>query len=106
MSRACLGDVSVVSRSCLCLFLVMSRCCLGVVSVLSRFVKKISAKTEDLLHHLNLKQKSPHFTKSATKSAPQVQAFEENCNQKCKPLKKVEAKVQAFEKSAIKSSSL
>ena len=28
--------LSVVSRSCLCLFLVMSRCCFGVVSVMSR----------------------------------------------------------------------
>ena len=27
--------LSVVSRSCLCLFLVMSRCCFGVVSVMS-----------------------------------------------------------------------
>ena len=28
--------LSVVSRFCLCLFLVMSRCCFGVVSVMSR----------------------------------------------------------------------
>ena len=27
MSRCGFGDVSVMSRSCLCLFLVMSRCC-------------------------------------------------------------------------------
>ena len=29
MSRCGFGDVSVMSRSCLCLVLVMSRCCFG-----------------------------------------------------------------------------
>ena len=29
MSRCCFGDVSVMSRSCLCLFLLMSPCCFG-----------------------------------------------------------------------------
>ena len=58
--------------------------------------KKFPAKTEDLLHHLNLKQKSPHFTKK--------------CNQKCTSSaslrRKLQSKVQAFEKSRSKSASL
>ena len=32
--------LSVVSRSCLCLFLVMSRCCFGVVSVMSPLMSR------------------------------------------------------------------
>ena len=31
MSRCCFGDVSVMSLSCLCFFLLMSPCCFGVV---------------------------------------------------------------------------
>ena len=58
--------------------------------------EKMPAKTKDLLHHLNLKQKSPHFT---TK-----------CNQKCTSTssleRKVQSKVQAFEKSRSKSARL
>ena len=34
LSLSGLGDVSVMSRSCLCLFLVMPRCCFGVGVVL------------------------------------------------------------------------
>ena len=37
MSRCCFGDVSAMSRSCLCLFLLMSPCCFGLRVVLVWF---------------------------------------------------------------------
>ena len=64
------------------------------------YEKKTLAKTEDLLHHLTLKQNSPHFTQKCNQKCTSSASLGKKCDQKCKPLKKVEAKVHAFEKSA------